>query len=108
MDLRKTATFALALTFPVLMGSLPTQDWVDPFEKPVRLQDENGVINVDVGHAAPFVADIDKDGKPDLLVGQFGKGRLRIYKNVGKPDKPSFAGFEWMMAEKEIASVPIG
>ena len=109
MDSRRIATFALALTFPAIAGSLTAQDRVDPFEKPIRLKSGDDIINVDIGHAAPFVADIDTDGKPDLLVGQFGQGRLRIYKNVGKQDaEPQFAGFSWLMAEKEIASVPTG
>lgn len=109
MDPRRIAPLALALTFPVIAGSLAAQDGADPFEKPFRIQDEKGIVDVDIGHAAPYVADIDRDGKPDLLVGQFGQGRLRIYTNVGKEDgQPRFAGFRWLMAEKEIASVPTG
>jgi hypothetical protein len=40
-------------------------------------------INVDMGHAAPFVADLKGDGDMVLLVGQFGQGKLRLYPNVG-------------------------
>lgn len=108
MDSRRIATLALALTFPALTGVLVAQDQADVFEKPIRLQGDDGAIDVDVGHAAPFLGDIDKDGKPDLLVGQFGQGRMRIYKNVAKEGEPRFAGFSWLMAEKEIASVPTG
>jgi hypothetical protein len=46
-----------------------------------------------VGHAAPFVADIDRDGVRDLLVGEFYKGRLRIYRNVGTNREPRFKDF---------------
>ncbi len=45
------------------------------------------------GHAAPFVGDFDGDGCKDLLVGEFYKGRLRIYRNVGTNAKPQFEGF---------------
>ena len=47
-------------------------------------------IDVDVGHAAPFVGDFDGDGRPDLLVGQFGDGKLRIYRNAGDAKAPRF------------------
>ncbi len=102
---------SLTLAIPLLSGLLTLQDAGGLFEKPIRLEDEGGVIDVEIGHAAPFVADIDKDGKPDLLVGQFGSGRLRIYKNVADDEdgeEPRFAGFQWLMAEKEISSVPTG
>ncbi|MCW3076787.1 MAG: hypothetical protein JWO32_1396 [Bacteroidetes bacterium] len=39
--------------------------------------------------AAPQIVDIDKDGKPDLMIG--GKnGRIAFYKNIGSPTVPSF------------------
>lgn len=46
-----------------------------------------------VGHAAPYVADYDGDGNKDLLVGEYFKGRLRIYRNKGSNKEPRFDGF---------------
>lgn len=78
------------------------------FEDPVRFMDGDEAINVDIGHAAPFYYDIDGDGVRDLLVGQFGEGKLRIYKNHGTDAKPEFKGFEWLKANGDIARVPTG
>ena len=58
-------------------------------ETPFPVQADGQRVDVPVGHAAPFVADVDGDRLPDLLVGQFGQGRLRIYKNVGQPGAPA-------------------
>jgi hypothetical protein len=60
------------------------------------------------GHSAPFVGDFDGDGLPDLLVGQYHEGRLRIYRNKGVKGKPKFDSFEWFRAGGKIASVPEG
>src|SRR6516165_6723703 len=60
------------------------------------------------GHSAPFVGDFDGDGLPDLLVGQYHEGRLRIYRNKGVKGKPKFDSFEWFRAGGQIASVPEG
>ena len=46
-----------------------------------------------MGHAAPFVGDFDRDGLKDLLVGEFYKGRLRIYRNIGTNKEPQFGDF---------------
>jgi hypothetical protein len=68
--------------------------WAGPdLQPPFAVQSGGEPINVEIGHAAPFVADWDGDGVRDLLVGQFGDGRLRIYRNVGTNKEPAFQGF---------------
>ena len=59
---------------------------------PVRITAGGAPIDVD-GFAAPFVGDFDRDGRDDLLVGQVGYGRLRIYRNVGTNERPRFDSF---------------
>ena len=50
------------------------------------LKDANNVAIDSVQYAAPFIYDIDKDGKQDLIIG--GKnGRLFYYKNVGNSNE---------------------
>jgi hypothetical protein len=75
---------------------------------PVRIHAGGQPINVDIGHAAPFVADLNGDGKMTLLVGQFGEGKLRLYPNVGTKNEPRFDKFEWLQAGGAVASVPAG
>ncbi len=75
---------------------------------PVRLLADGQAINVDIGHAAPFVADLKGDGKMTLLVGQFGEGKLRFYPNVGSKDAPKFDKFDWFQAGGKVGSVPTG
>ncbi|MGE0529593.1 MAG: hypothetical protein AB7P49_21280 [Bdellovibrionales bacterium] len=62
---------------------------------PTLLKAGGTAINVDIGHAAPFFADVDGDGKKDLLVGQFGDGKLRIYPNQVSSGLPQFEKFTW-------------
>jgi len=78
------------------------------FKAPVKLECAGEPINVTTGHAAPHVIDWNSDGKPDLLVGQFGGGRLRIYGNVGTAAEPVFGGFEYLRAGGAEATVPSG
>ena len=80
----------------------------DGLAAPFRVRDAAGFIDVDVGHAAPLVADFDGDGVPDLLVGQFGDGKLRIYKNVGTAKEPKFDGFTWFKTGEQEARIPSG
>ena len=58
-----------------------------------------------VGTSLATVRDLDGDGVRDLLVGQFGQGRLRVYQNVGTNQEPKFGKFEWFMAGDQIAEV---
>jgi len=74
------------------------------FEKPVRLKAGDDFVRVEApGYAAPCVADVDRDGKPDLLVGQFKDGRIKVYKGQ---DKMKFAPGDWLKTEGEIAKIP--
>jgi hypothetical protein len=47
-------------------------------------------IEVPGGDAGPFVADWDRDGALDLIVGA-GDGSVWLYRNEGKPREPRFA-----------------
>lgn len=74
------------------------------FEKATRLTGGEEFMRVESpGWAAPCLADIDRDGKADLLVGQFNKGKIRVYKGQGDL---KFAAGEWLKAEGEVAEVP--
>jgi hypothetical protein len=66
------------------------------------------VIKVEIGHAAPIFADYDGDGLKDLLVGQFGEGKMRIYKNVGTQTEPKFDSFTWFEAGGKVAHIDAG
>lgn len=97
MDIRLFAsTAALAAA-----AALPAQQ----FEAPFRITAEGKPIEVDIGHAHPYVHDFDGDGVRDLLVGQFGEGKLRIYKNAGSDQKPEFKEFDWFHGGGEVAKV---
>ncbi len=94
---------------------------------PVLLQSGGELIDVAVGHAAPYVIDFDGDGKRDLLVGEFGVGsfpserlpndpklrsqdfslgKLRVYRNLGTDSDPRYDGYEYLVAGAEHASIP--
>jgi hypothetical protein len=78
------------------------------FEKPVRLLADNKVIDTGAawGHSGPCIADVDGDGVPDLLVGDFS-GKFRFYKNVGTKDKPVYTDKGFLKAGGVDAQVPI-
>mgnify|MGYP003868443381 CR=1 FL=1 len=75
---------------------------------PFRVEAAGQPIDVEIGHAAPLVADFDGDGVRDLLVGQFGSGKLRIYRNTGTDAAPRFGAFAWFQAGGAEGKVPAG
>ncbi len=80
----------------------------DDLADPVRLEAAGKLIDTEVGHAAPFVADFDGDGDHDLLVGQFGGGILWIYLNEGSNAEPKLAAGEMFQGGGPNGTVPTG
>jgi hypothetical protein len=78
------------------------------FAKPVRVKAGSTFIDTEIGHAAPYVADIDQDGKRDLLVGQFGGGKLKICKNIGSNKAPRYAAPTFFEAGGEVVTTDAG
>jgi hypothetical protein len=74
------------------------------FHPPVRLEAAGQPVKVESpGYASPCWADVDGDGKKDLLVGQFAKGKIAVYKNLGGG---KLAERQWLQADGKDAEVP--
>ena len=74
------------------------------FHPPVRLKAGGVPIRVEApGYAAPCWADVDRDGKMDLLVGQFRQGKIQVFKGLGGG---KFAKGTWLQAGGQVAEVP--
>jgi hypothetical protein len=78
------------------------------FEEPFRVEADGQPIAVESpGYAAPTMVDLDGDGVPDLVVGQFREGNLQFFRNLAsKTETPRFAAGEWLMTEDQRAVVP--
>ncbi len=89
--------FRPVLALASFLTSLPIGAASD-FKEPVSLMSSGQPIDVEhEGHAAPFVGDVDGDGRDDLLVGEFYTGRLRIYRNTGNGRDHTFDGFRLLL-----------
>jgi len=94
----------MLLAVLLLAQQTPVSELLPPF----LVQDGEQALDVADGNSAPFLYDLDGDGLRDLLVGQFGEGRVRVYANHGVHGAPRFAGFEYVRAGEALASVPYG
>jgi hypothetical protein len=87
----------------LLLGS-PAVGSEPEFEPPVRLKAGAVPIRVEApGYAAPCLADVDGDGKLDLLVGQYKDGKIQVFKGLGGG---KFATGTWLQTEGKAAEVP--
>ena len=74
------------------------------FAAPVRLKADGDYVKVESpGYAAPCWADVDGDGRKDLIVGQFNKGKMKVYRNLGQG---KLGAGKWLESDGEIAEVP--
>lgn len=80
----------------------------EDLEPPFRVVAGGRPIDVPTGHLAPWLFDMDGDGKRDLLVGQMRGGKLRIYTNVGSDREPRFDDFVPLRIGTTDATVPSG
>ncbi len=88
----------------ILVLCLATAVSAADFGPPVQLKAGKHSVRVESpGYAAPCWADIDRDGKKDLLVGQFAGGKIRFYKNLGDG---KLAAPSWLKADGKIAQIP--
>src|SRR5262245_17645380 len=102
MWVRRLSLVALACALPTAGADERSKD----LAAPVPLRSDGKLINVDIGHAAPFVADLYGDGVMCLLVGQFGDGKLRVYRNAGTAKEPRFDKFTWFRDGDPTGRVP--
>lgn len=105
MNHRPSALGLLAAALGLLAGPPAAVAALAP---PFRVTAGGAPIDVEIGHAAPLMVDFDGDGLRDLLVGQFGNGKLRLYRNRGTEKAPEFATFAWFQAGGADARVPSG
>ena len=93
----------LTLLSTILVGGLGVGSPAE-FQPPMRLKADGVPVRVEEpGWACPCWADMDGDGKKDLLVGQFSGGKIRVYKNLG--DGKLAAG-DWLKADGAVAEIP--
>src|SRR5262245_66410027 len=94
----------LTLLSTILAGGLVAFGGPAEFHPPVRLKADGVPVRVEEpGWACPCWADMDGDGKKDLLVGQFSGGKIRGYRNLG--DGKLAAG-DWRKADGGGAQLP--
>ena len=102
--MRRYALWGLGALCSVLLCSAALAD----LRPGVKLKADGKVIDVEVGHLVPCVMDWNGDGKRDLIVGQFSKGKIRLYLNHGTDGSPVFKEYSFLHAGGKEISLPAG
>ncbi len=100
-----------SLAFAVVIFAIASVSFAQTIElePPVRIEADGKPIDTGLdnwGHNGPTIADIDGDGKWELVVGDFS-GRFQIFKNTDDEKKPAFKSDGYLKAGDEVAKVPI-
>jgi hypothetical protein len=75
----------------------------------VKLSLECAGVPIDVGtYGSPCFQDWNADGLPDLIVGQYDDGKIRIYINEGSPGTLIFNSWTYMQADGTDITLPYG
>lgn len=90
-------TFTIAFVFYGYFSPIP-DGFADRFQKGLKLQDTNGVIEEEFGCFAPVSVDWNNDGKKDLIAGQFKEGLIRLYLNRGEDSNPIYKDYQYLKA----------
>jgi hypothetical protein len=77
-------------------------------QTPFRVEAGGKPIDMELGSCAPYIMDFDGDGKFDLLLGQRGECKLRIFRNQGSNKDPKFSVSAYFKAGGVDASLPGG
>ena len=78
------------------------------FESASLIQEDGADLVVPTYRASPHAADLDGDGRKDLLVGNT-EGQILLYGNTGSDTEPAFSGYQLVEADGipiDIAGTP--
>ena len=77
---------------------------VPTFHAPVAMKAAGQPVRVEEpGYAAPAWHDVDGDGRADLVVGQFAKGKMAVYRGI---EGGQLAERTWLQADGKVAEIP--
>ena len=107
MKCEKFALIGLT-TIMLCWGSLiaPTSGQDFQFEDPIRLSAAGEVIDTGphIAHSGPALADVNNDGKVDLLVGNFS-GTIAYFENIGTKNSPQLSAGRMLEADGKTIRV---
>jgi hypothetical protein len=111
MKVRKLAGWGLAVALTAACAAPPGDSGAatgPALQKGVRVEADGKPIDGKIGHLVPCVTDWNNDGKKDLIVGQFGEGKIALYLNKGTDAAPVFPKAEYLEAGGAEISLPAG
>ncbi len=94
----------MLMTSTFLLAAIAAFPQEPRFHAPERMVSDGEPISVESpGYASPCWADVDGDGKKDLLVGQFNKGKVAVYRGLSDG---KLAARAWLKAGGKVAEFP--